>query len=176
MASRPNRIAAFALTAAAAAAVIAAAVLIVPAGCAGNCATNCPNATVYIGNLDNQQLYINNIVANGPACPPPEGVYCIGDGNTTSCTHVTITGKAQGYCDVAFIFPDRPTMIVRTEFGPPIMQGCCKGYTIVGDSVFAIPANPDAGISGADGGGTDAVRVVVDGGAQDGSNDASNGN
>jgi hypothetical protein len=153
------------------------AVLVVPAGCGGNCATNCPPATVYIGNLDNQQLYINNIVVDGPACPPPEAVYCVGDGYTHRCTHVTITGRAQGYCDVAFIFPDRPTMFVRTEFGPPITQGCCKGYTIVGDSVFVIPANPDAGISGADGGGTDAItdaaRPPVDGGARDASDDAS---
>jgi hypothetical protein len=36
----------------------------------------------------------------------------------------------------------------------------------VGDSVFVIPANPDAGIRGLDGG-TDAVTIVVDGGATD---------
>ena len=73
---------------------------------------------------------------------------------------------AQGICDVLIIFHDRPAEIVRTEFGPPIQQGCCQGYTIVGDSVFVIPANPDAGISGLDGG-TDAVTIVVDAGAND---------
>jgi hypothetical protein len=138
--------------------------VVAPTGCAGNCASNCPNATVYIGNLDNQQLAIDNILVNGPACPPLEGVYCIGDGFTTSCTHLTITGVTQGACDVLVIFPDRPAQIVHTEFGPPIKQGCCKGYSIIGDEVFVIPANPDAGIVGLDGG-MDQVTTVVDGGA-----------
>jgi len=144
--------------------------LVAPTGCAGNCASNCPNATVYIGNLDNQQLAIDDIVVNGPACPSQTGVYCIGDGYTTSCTHLTIAGVKQGTCDVLIVFPDRPAQIVHTEFGPPIQQGCCKGYSIVGDEVFVIPANPDAGISGLDGG-NEQVTTVVDGGV-----DASDGN
>jgi len=170
--SRPIRVLAVGSTLAALAVigvVVAAATLVAPAGCAGNCASNCPNATVYIGNLDNQQLAIDDILVNGPACPSLEGVYCIGDGNTTSCTHLTITGVAQGACDVLVIFPDRPAQIVHTEFGPPIQQGCCKGYSIVGDEVFVIPANPDAGISGLDGG-NNQVTTVVDGGV-----DASDG-
>ena len=65
------------------------------------------------------------------------------------------------------VFHDRPAEIVHTEFGPPIQQGCCKGYTIVGDSVFVIPDNPDAGITGLDGG-TGAVTIVPDGGLSDG--------
>jgi hypothetical protein len=47
-------------------------------------------------------------------------------------------------------------MIVRTEFGPPIQKGCCKGHTVVGDTVFVIPGSSDGGITGLDGG-TDAV-------------------
>jgi hypothetical protein len=167
MASRRlNRIAAVAVATVAAAAVTWITVLVAQTGCASNCGTNCPSPTVYIGNLDNQQLYINDILVDGPACPPQEGVYCLGDQATTSCTHVTITGVAPGRCDVLIVFQDRPAEIVHAEFGPPIQQGCCKGYTIVGDSVFAIPLNPDAGISGVDGG-SDAVTIVVDAGASD---------
>ena len=162
---RPHRIAAVALTSDAAAAAIIIAVLVAQTGCGSNCGTNCPNATVFIGNLDNQQLLIDDILVDGPACPPAYGVYCVG-GPGTYCTHLTITGVAQGFCDVLIVFHDRPAEIVRTEFGPPIQQGCCRGYTIVGDSVFVIPANPDAGISGVDGG-TDAVTIVVDAGASD---------
>jgi hypothetical protein len=152
------------------AAVVVIAVALAQTNCASNCASDCPPATVYIGNLDNEQLSIDDILVNGPACPPQYGVYCLGDGVTTSCTHVTITGTGPGICDVLIAFHDRPAAIVRTEFGPPIQKGCCKGYTIVGDAVFAIPANPDAGISGADGG-TDAVTIVVDAGASDASGD-----
>ena len=171
---RPNRVAAIAAASAAAAAVIVIAVIVVmlaPTGCGSTCGSNCPSPTVYIGNLDNQQLSIAEIVVDGPACPPQYGVYCLGDGVSTSCTHVTITGTKQGICDVLVVFRDRPAMIVRTEFGPPIQQGCCKGQTIIGDSVFVIPANPDAGISGVDGG-TDAVSIFVDAAASDATSDA----
>jgi hypothetical protein len=167
---RAKWIAAAAMVATGAAGVIVAAAVAAPTGCASDCGSNCPNATVYIGNLDNRQLWIDDILVSGPACPPQHGVYCIGDGVTTSCTHFTITGQAQGICDVLIVFPDRPAMIVRTEFGPPIQQGCCKGHTIVGDSIFVIPANSDAGISGVDGP-SDAVTTVVDGGASDAGGD-----
>jgi hypothetical protein len=136
-------------------------------GCAGNCATNCPQTAIYVGNLNGEQLQIDDIAVSGPACPPPEGVYCIGDGPTTNCTHFTVTGRAEGACDVLIVFHDRPAEVVHTRFGPPIQQGCCKGYSIVGDSVFVIPGSSDAGISGIDGP-TDAVTVVVDAGASDG--------
>jgi hypothetical protein len=133
------------------------------AGCGSNCASDCPPSTVYIGNLDNQQLAIDDILVDGPACPPSHGVYCIGDQVSTNCTHVTITGVAEGVCDVLIVFRDRPAMIVRTEFGPPIEKGCCKGHTVVGDTVFVIPGSSDGGISGLDGG-TDAVSVADAGG------------
>jgi hypothetical protein len=163
---RPKRTAAAVMVAAGAAAVIVAAVVAASTGCASDCASNCPPATVYIGNLDNQQLQIDDILVDGPACPPQYGVYCVGDDPTTNCTHFTITGHAQGICDVLIVFSDRPAMIVRTEFGPPIQQGCCKGHSIVGDSIFVIPASADAGISGVDGA-SDAVTIVVDAGASD---------
>lgn len=144
-------------------AIIVAVSLGAQSGCASNCGSNCPNITVYIGNTQGQQLMIDDIGVSGPACPAPEGVYCIGDVPGTNCTHFTITGNAEGICDVTIVFHDRPTMIVHTQFGPPVEQGCCRGYSIVGDAVFVIPASPDAGISGLDGG-TDAVTIVVDGG------------
>ena len=85
--------------------------------------------------------------------------------------------RLAGACDVEVVFSDRPTEIVHTQFGPPIQQGCCKGYTIVGDSVFVIPNSPDAGISGVDGA-SDQVTIVVDGGTSDagstGDGDAAN--
>jgi hypothetical protein len=163
-----NRIVAVAVTAiaAAGAAVVAVAVFAAPTGCASNCGTNCPSNAVFIGDLDDVQLDIHQILVSGPACPRQEAVYCVGDGDTTNCTHFVITGTAPGYCDVLIVFGDRPAEIVRTQFGPPIQQGCCTGYTIVGDPVFVIPDNPDAGITGLDGG-TDAVTIVVDGGAGD---------
>jgi hypothetical protein len=178
-----NRIAVVAVTviAAAGAAVLAVAVFAAPTGCASNCGTNCPISSVYIGDLDNVQLPIDQILVSGPACPSQAGVYCVGDRYmTTNCTHVMIRGVATGACDVLIVFADRPAEIVRTQFGPPIQQGCCGGYTIVGDSVFVIPHNPDAAITGLDGG-TDAVTILVDGGTGDaavdgGTDDAADGN
>ena len=130
-------------------AIIVAASLGAQSGCASNCGSNCPPVTIYIGNLDGQQLMIDDIGVSGPACPPPEGVYCIGDGTgSTNCTHFTITGNAEGVCDVTIVFHDRPTMIVRTQFGPPVQQGCCRGYTIVGDSRVRDPGQPGRGHQG----------------------------
>jgi len=167
-----HRIPAVAAAAAAAAAVaVMAVVLLAPGGCASNCGTNCPNVAVYIGN-PGVQLPIADIGLDGNACPPPEGVYCIGDVAGTNCTHFTVTGTAQGFCDVRIDFYDRATEIVHTQFGPPVQQGCCKGYSIVGDQTFIVPADPNVEIMGADGG-TDAVTVVPDGGAADAGGDAS---
>jgi hypothetical protein len=158
---------------AATAGVVAPALLVQP-GCGSNCASDCPPTAVYIGNLNNQQLWIQNITAEGPACPPSEGLYCLGDGQTTSCTHVTVTGQAQGYCDVTIWFGDRPAEIVRTEFGGPIQKGCCRGRSIVGATVFSIPVASDAGITDYDGG-TDAVRPYVEAGAETGADAVSEG-
>jgi len=162
-----NRIAVTVTAIAAAAGAIAIAVLVAPTGCTSDCKTNCPPASIYIGDLDNTQLAIDAIGVQGPACPPQYGVGCAGDGQTTTCTHVTITGFAEGMCDVVIVFHDRPREVVHTQFGPPIKQGCCSGYSIVGDSVFVIPStSQDAAIGGVDGP-SDQVSFVVDGGAGD---------
>ena len=167
MASLKGKWIALTVTAIAAATGVAGiAVLVAPVGCTSDCKSNCPPASIYIGDLDNTQLAINAIGVQGPACPPQYGVSCAGDGHTTTCTHVTITGFAEGTCDVVIVFADRPTEIVHTQFGPPVHQGCCSGYTIVGDSVFVIPTSADAGISGVDGP-SDQVSFQVDGGASD---------
>lgn len=134
-------------------------------GCTSNCGTNCPQTAVYVGNLNGEQLQIDDIEVDGPACPPPEGVYCLGDANGTNCTHFTLTGTAQGDCYVTIFFHDRPAEVVHARFGPPVTQGCCRGYSIVGDAVFVISSSSDAGISGIDGP-TDAV-MFLDAGAGD---------
>ena len=71
----------------AAAAIVAAAFTVGQTGCS-DCASDCPPATVYIGNLDGQQLAIDDIVVDGPACPPQHGVYC-----PVSYTHLTLPTK-----------------------------------------------------------------------------------
>ena len=151
--------------------IAALATAFVQPGCS-NCGSNCPSGTVYIGTADNSVVSINNIVVTGPACPPQYGVYCLGDPSTTGCNHFTITGQTEGICDVQINFFDRPAEVIRLQFGPPITQGCCNGYTIIGDSTFIIPNNPDAGIYGADGGSQDAVRIIVDGAVSDGGDGA----
>ena len=90
-----------------AAVVAAVAGLAGQAGCGSDCASDCPPATVYIGNVDGQQLAIDEILVNGPACPSSSGVYCIGDGPGSNCTHFTITGTTEWVCDVLIVFHDR---------------------------------------------------------------------
>jgi hypothetical protein len=133
-------------------------------GCGSNCQSNCPNVTVSIIAVDNtvNAPIIDLVWLGGPACPPYPPI-CRGEGYTTSCTHVDITGFASGGCDLGIVFSDRPAEIVHAEFGPPVMQGCCTGFTIVGESLFFIPRSAADSIYGADGG-SDAVTVVRDGG------------
>ena len=63
-------------------------------------------------------------------------------------------------------FTDRPSMAIRTQFGPATTVGCCGGYPVVGDWLFTIPIASDAGIYGGDGN-TDAVSLLTDAGVTD---------
>ncbi len=163
-----------ALTAVAAAG-FAIAVLTAPAGCASNCGANCPSAVVYIGTNNNQELngILTGLDVNGAGCPDRSAITCAGDRETTVCTHVLITGHAVGPCDVLFQFSDRPSEIVRLQFGPTVNANgsCCKGYPVLGPSVYTIPPKPTGPIySGTVDAGTydtDAVVVLTDAGTHD---------
>ncbi len=167
--------------AAAAAAGFALAVFTAP-GCASNCGENCPAATVYIGTNGNYELngVLGDIEVNGPACPPRYSVLCVGDMATTACTHTTITATQPGWCDVEFVFGDRPTEILHLEFGSTINTNgsCCRGYPVIGPSVYIIPVKPTGPIySGTPGTGsysTDAITILTDA-AVDGPRDAGAG-
>ncbi len=148
-------------------------------GCASSCGENCPTTTVYIGSNDNHEL--NGILAdlevNGPACPPRYSVLCVGDMSTTGCTHTSITGTQPGWCDVEFVFSDRPTEVLHLQFGPTMNANgsCCRGYPVVGPSLYVIPDKPTGPIySGTQGTGTystDAITILTDA-AADGPRDA----
>jgi hypothetical protein len=159
------------LTIAAAAAGFAAA-LFGNSGCGSTCAQNCPATTVYIGSNDNHELngILTNLDVMGPACPPSYGLGCSGDGTTTICTNVTITAQHPGACDVLLVFSDRPSEIVHLKFGETVNANgsCCRGYPVIGPSVYTIPDKPTGPIysGGFDGGpiDTDAVTVLTDAG------------
>jgi hypothetical protein len=152
-------------------------------GCASNCASACPATTVYIGSIDNTQLSVSFFL-NGPACPPTDSLPCIGDENSTTCTHTTITGQGVGRCDVLVEFnpntDGRASEVVQLQFGPTYSASgtCCKGFPVVGPSTYVIPDYPNGGgiYSSADGGSRDYDGIVVvrdagadarDGGAAD---------
>jgi hypothetical protein len=145
------------------------------AGCGSTCGANCPTNEVRVQAANiTTDIAINDLAWAGPACPH-YGPVCGGDGNLgTTCTHVDIIAAGPGSCDLLIVFGDRPSEIVHAEFGPPITQGCCAGYSVVGDAVFVIPTDPTQIIYGADGGSTDAVTVVPDASADgpDGGADA----
>jgi hypothetical protein len=139
-------------------------------GCASDCGNNCADPTVWVGSADNKELngILTSLAVNGPACPPASAVSCVGDNDTTTCTHVPITAVAPGACDVLFVFSDRPNEILRLQFGPTVNANgsCCKGYPPLGPSVYTIPLKPTGPIySGSPDAGTystDAVVVITD--------------
>ncbi len=143
-------------------------------GCASNCGANCPSPTAYIGSSDDYQLDVAFDVY-GPACPSRSSVVCIGDQGNTTCTHTTVTGQAQSWCDVLVAFnpytDGRPSQIVHLEFGPPYSAPgtCCEGFPVVGPTTFIIPDHPSqGGVYATTDGGTrfyDAITFVTDGGA-----------
>jgi hypothetical protein len=157
-----------ALVAAAAAGFVLA--VVTAPGCASNCGENCPVTTVYIGSSDNHELNgtLGDIEVNGPACPPRYSVLCVGDMSTTACTHTTITGTQAGWCDVEFVFGDRPTEILHLEFGPTMNANgsCCNGNPVIGPSVYIIPDKPTgpiySGTPGTPSYSTDAITIVRD--------------
>jgi len=142
-------------------------------GCTSNCAGNCPSTTVLVGSNDNHELngILTDLDVNGPACPNRDSVVCIGNPGVTSCSSVSITAPTPGSCDVLFVFSDRPSEILRLQFGQTVNANgsCCRGYPVLGPSVYTIPDKPTGPIySGTAGTGTydiDAVVVLTDGGA-----------
>jgi len=130
--------------------------------CSSRCGSNCPITTVRITATVNVDLPIRDVAWDGPACPtfPPT---CRGDDITTICSHLDVPGGAEGICDVKIAFTDRPSMVIRTQFGPPTTYGCCGGYPVIGDWLFTIPIASDAGIYGGDGS-QDAVSLITDAG------------
>jgi hypothetical protein len=140
-------------------------------GCASNCAGNCPITYAYIGDTDNYELanVVTGFAMSGPACPPVDGIGCVGDEMTTICTHFTITASMPGSCDFYVTFSDRPTEVVRLEYGPPQNSNgsCCRGYPVLGPNVYVIPNHASGGpiypLNGSDGGVSNVV-VLTDGG------------
>jgi hypothetical protein len=131
-------------------------------GCSSRCGSNCPITTVRITATVNVNLPIRDVAWVGPACPTFYPT-CRGDDMTTICTHLDVPGGAEGICDVMIAFTDRPSMAIRTRFGPATTQGCCGGYPVIGDWLFTIPIASDAGIYGGDGS-QDAVSLITDAG------------
>ena len=134
-------------------------------GCSSHCASDCPVTTVRITGTVNLDLPIRDVAWVGPACPAFLPT-CRGDDLNTICTHIDVPGRAEGICDVLIAFTDRPSMAIRTQFGPAVTQGCCGGYPVVGDWLFTIPIASDAGIYGGNGN-HDAVSVITDAGVSD---------
>lgn len=140
-------------------------------GCASNCGGNCPITYAYIGDVDNYELanVVTGFAMSGPACPPVDGIGCVGDEMTTVCTHFTITASKPGSCDFYVTFSDRPTEVVQLEFGPPRNNNgsCCSGYPVLGANVYVIPDHASGGpiypLNGTDGG-VSNVTVLTDGG------------
>ena len=144
--------------------------------CTSTCAQNCPATSVYIGSANDGELLgiLGDIEINGPACPSRSTAICLGDVKN-SCSHATITGQQPGACDVEFVFGDRPTEILHLQFGETMNANgsCCKGYPVIGPALYTIPVKPTgpiySGTPGTDTYSTDAVTVLVDGGAPDAS-------
>ena len=140
-------------------------------GCSSNCGSNCPITTVRITATVNVDLPIRGVAWEGPACPRFLPT-CRGDDLTTNCTHLDVPGGAEGICDVKIAFTDRPSMAIRTQFGPATTKGCCGGYPVIGDCLFTIPIASDAGIFGGNGN-HDAVSLITDASVTDaGTSDA----
>ncbi len=139
-------------------------------GCTSNCAGNCPATTVLVGSNDGHEFsgILTDLDVNGPACPSRDSVVCVGDPGTTTCTSVSITAPQPGSCDVLFVFSDRPSEILRLQFGDTINANgsCCRGYPVVGPSVYTIPDKPTgpiySGTAGTPTYDTDAALVLND--------------
>jgi len=142
-------------------------------GCTSNCAEHCPATTVLVGSNDDAELsgILTNLDINGTACPSRGSVVCIGDPGNTSCSSVSITAPQSGWCDILFVFSDRPSEILRLQFSNTINTNgsCCQGYPVIGPSTYTIPDKPTgpiySGTIGTPTYDTDAALILIDGGA-----------
>jgi hypothetical protein len=128
----------------------------VVSGCAGNCATGCPNTLFDVFASPNENLNIATTQLVGPGCPPVLAG-CRGDlAGTNSCVRLSLVASQPGACELDMTFSDSRTAVsIKTEFGAETHQGCCQGFPVIGPGSYTIPTlgSPppvDAGSDAAD--------------------------
>jgi ribonuclease BN (tRNA processing enzyme) len=92
-------------------------------------------AGVTVMTVERKDVPITGIYVGPTPCPPKWGVTCIGTQSTGGCTHFTITGQAEGVCDVGLTFSDRPAEIAGCRVTPKkqLHSGDSYGYRIERD-------------------------------------------
>ena len=137
-------------------------------GCAGNCASNCPNLTFAAAATPGENLDVLTAHWAGAACPAEQPSYCAPDTiNGLRCVSFALIGIGEGACQIDLTFKDgRAPFSAVATFGPETHQGCCHGFPVVGANVAVIPPlHPQSGDAGSDAPSSDAPLGAPDTGS-----------
>ena len=125
------------------------------ASCSSHCGSNLPITTVRITATVNVNPH-PDVAWDGRRAHVP--AHLPRRRRTTFCTHLDVAGHAEGICDVMIAFTDRPSMAIRTQFGPATTRDAAAATRSSAIRLFTIPVASDAGIYGGDGS-SDAVSL-----------------
>jgi hypothetical protein len=134
------------------------------AGCASNCADNCPVLAFNVVAYSGDNLAIATATWTGDACAADQSPECRGNvDGSLPCVGFTIIAARSGSCRLDLTFTDgRVPFSATGTFGPATQQGCCQGFPVTGDSTVTVPPlHPpvvvDASSNGDDAGASDAA-------------------
>ena len=111
------------------------------AGCASNCASDCPTVAFNVVAYSGDDLAVATATWTGDACATDQAPECRGsvDG-TLSCVDFTIIAAHAGTCRLDLTFTDgRAPFSATATFGPATHQGCCQGFPVTSATTVMVP-------------------------------------
>ncbi len=139
------------------------------AGCASNCAANCPALSFNVVAYSGENLSVATASWTGDACATDQSPECRGNiDGSLPCVDFTIIAVRSGSCRLDLTFTDgRVPFSATGTFGPATQQGCCQGFPVTSAATVTVPplhppvvvdAGPDGdGAAAGDDGASDAV-------------------
>lgn len=136
------------------------------AGCASDCANNCPALAFNVVAYSGESLSIATATWTGDACATDQSPECRGNvDGSLPCVAFTIIAARPGTCRLDLTFTDgRAPFSATGTFGPATQQGCCQGFPVASPATATVPPlHPPVVVdAGSDGDGTAASDAAAD--------------
>ena len=111
------------------------------AGCASDCAHNCPTLTFTAIASSGENLNVATATWTGDACATDQSPECRGNiDGSLPCVYFSIIAARPGSCRLDLTFTDgRAPFSATATFGPATHQGCCQGFPVTSATTVMVP-------------------------------------